>query len=96
MEKARTIGIDAYNLEQRAKAAILNDLLAHYNDGRRKSFYCIAVNLLDIEELQHIKRMLEADTAITCKRPKEKAAYAVQLIQASAEQHNIVLKLRKK
>ena len=46
LEKAMSIGIEQYNLEQQEKTQILSYLLSNYNDGRRKSFFCVAVNLL--------------------------------------------------
>ena len=52
MERARNAGIDLYNAEQLEKARMLRLLLDNYNDGRRKSFYCLAVNLLELPELR--------------------------------------------
>lgn len=49
---ARKIGVCAYNREQAEKVQILNQLLEHYNDGRRKTFFCLAVNLLELSELR--------------------------------------------
>lgn len=43
----KEIGVEVYHLEQGRKLEILKFLLEHYNDGRRKSFFCPAVNLLD-------------------------------------------------
>lgn len=40
MEKAREIGMEAYNAEQVEKAHILDILLAGYNDGRKKTLFC--------------------------------------------------------
>lgn len=50
MEKASQIGIPAYNAEQEEKRKLLDFLLSHYNDGRRKNLFCVAVNLLTIKE----------------------------------------------
>lgn len=54
MKKAQKIGIEQYNSELIEKAEILKYLLANYNDGRRKSFFAIAVNLLDLHDLKNI------------------------------------------
>ncbi len=51
MEKASQIGIPAYNAEQEEKRKLLDFLLSHYNDGRRKNLFCVAVNLLTIKEI---------------------------------------------
>ncbi len=39
LEKAKGIGIEAYNAEQVEKMKILDFLLANYNDGRKKIFF---------------------------------------------------------
>ncbi len=52
MEKAQRTGIEQYNLEQQEKIQILSYLLSNYNDGRRKNFFCVAVNLLELSEIQ--------------------------------------------
>ena len=49
MEKASQIGIPAYNAEQEEKRKLLDFLLSHYNDGRRKNLFCVAVNVGHIE-----------------------------------------------
>lgn len=51
MEKDRRMGLAAYQAEQRKKQEILRFLLETCNDGRRKSFFALAVNLLELEEL---------------------------------------------
>jgi hypothetical protein len=43
--RAQKIGVEAYNKEQARKAKILRTLLSDYNDGRRKTFYCVAINI---------------------------------------------------
>ena len=61
MGKAQQIGIPAYNAEQEEKRKILDFLLASYNDGRRKSLFCIAVNLLEIGEIENILQAVKSD-----------------------------------
>ena len=50
--KMQRIGEEAYNAEQVEKRQILDRLLAAYNDGRKKTLFCLAVNLLPLEELR--------------------------------------------
>lgn len=45
LEKAKNIGIDAYNNEQKEKMQILDYLLMNFNDGRKKTLFCQTVNL---------------------------------------------------
>ncbi len=56
MEKAKCLGIDAYNAEQ---ANILEVLLSNYNDGRKKTLFCVAVNLLELQELQTVLKEID-------------------------------------
>ena len=48
LERAKNIGIARYNLEQQEKVQNLSHLLSNYNDGGRKNFFCVAVNLLEL------------------------------------------------
>ncbi|MBE0451987.1 MAG: DUF3795 domain-containing protein [Clostridia bacterium] len=96
LERAKNIGIAAYNEELDKKKEILEKLLKEYNDGRKKTFYCIAVNLLDLEELEDAMRMVEEfDTSHTL-TVKEKAEQIKSVFEDLAQQKNMVLKLRKK
>ncbi|MEQ2439371.1 DUF3795 domain-containing protein [Solibaculum intestinale] len=93
MQKAMTIGWQAYQAEQEEKAEILHELLEQYNDGRRKTFYGVAVNLLELADLRDIRRRLRETASLPL---KEKAAQAAALLQETAEKRRVVLKLRKK
>ena len=48
------IGEEAYNAEQEEKRQILDRLLTEYNDGRKKTLFCLAVNLLSLEDLRTV------------------------------------------
>ena len=95
LDKAKSLGIDAYQAELAEKISLLENLLASYDDGRRKGFLCLAVNLLALADLKKIAEQLELKA-----RPEQpvqaRAATAVRLFQEMAEQRDIVLKLRKK
>lgn len=93
LERAKTIGISRYNEEQQEKVRILNLLLARYNDGRRKTFFCLAVNLLPLSELEAAVSRLDDPEDLSL---KERSAQAVRLLQSAADTHGILLKLRKK
>ena len=96
LKKAATLGLEAYHQEQEEKVSILSHLLAHYNDGRRKTLYCVGVNLLPLETLRNIVTQLEADPTLEALPQKEKAAFAAKLFQNGAKECKIELKLRKK
>jgi len=94
-EKVKNIGLDAYQAEQNEKVEMLRNLLGNYNDGRQKNFFCIAVNLLEMEDVKHVMEQITYEA-----KPedsiKEKSAIAVRLFQNMADTRNITLKLRKK
>lgn len=95
LEKAQKMGMDAYNQEQQEKIKILYDLLKNYNDGRRKNFFCIAVNLLELSDLQTIMKTIQKENLSTLS-DKEKSLFVVDMIQKVARSHNISLKPHKK
>lgn len=94
-ERAKTVGVSAYLCELDEKSAILRTLLENYNDGRRKTFFCIAVNLLELSELKSVIEQLTAEVGPDIP-VKEKAVLAVSRFQAAAQARGIVLKLNKK
>lgn len=96
MKKAHQIGMEAYNAEQEEKARIVDILLADYNDGRKKTLFCVAVNLLDLQDLQAVLRQIENRADLDTLTLKEKSAFAAGLLQEAAAKNNIELKLRKK
>ncbi len=94
-EKVKKIGIEAYKSELSKKIEILNYLLANYNDGRRKTFFCLAVNLLELQDVEDVMKQIAADDDSNLTL-KEKAVLAVNLFKTMAAKRNIVLKLNKK
>ncbi len=96
LEKAQRIGIDEYNLEQQEKIQILNYLLSNYNDGRRKNFFCVAVNLLELSEIQETINQLRANDELSSLPIKEQCSYVADIFQKIADRRGIKLKLIKK
>ncbi|WP_251210202.1 DUF3795 domain-containing protein [Acetatifactor aquisgranensis] len=96
LEKARSIGIEQYNLEQQKKTQILSYLLSNYNDGRRKNFFCVAVNLLDLSEIKEAIEQIQSNDELPSLPLKEQSLYAAEVFQKIADRRNIKLKLMKK
>lgn len=96
IEKAQRIGTEAYNLEQKKKSELLDRLLSEYNDGRRKTLYCLAVNLLDTDEIQSAILSAESSPGFYTLTLKEKADRIANAFNTAAKKKNIELKLRKK
>ncbi len=90
MEKARAMGPEAYGREQEAKAELLRYLLARYQDGRKKTLYCVAVNLLELPELR--RALEQAEQAAEEERPERLA----QALRQAAQERGLALKLRRK
>lgn len=63
MEKFKELGIELYSAEQQRKNILLNHLLNTYNDGRKKTLFCVAVNLLELEDLEHIISELDKNAS---------------------------------
>ncbi len=96
LEKARSIGIEQYNLEQQKKTQILSYLLSNYNDGRRKNFFCVAVNLLDLSEIKEAIEQIQSNDELPSLPLKEQSLYAAEVFQKIADRRNIKLKFMKK
>ena len=95
MEKAKLAGMDEYKTELDSKIAILEKLLQKYDDGRRKSYYCLAVNLLDLHDLQTVMEQIISDS-VEDAPPKDRVLVTVRSFKEIAERRGVFLKLRKK
>lgn len=67
------------------KRAILDALLARFNDGRRKTLFNTAVYLLPLEDLQSVMADLNSRTELAGQSVKERALAAVELVQQAAD-----------
>ena len=92
MEKAKKLGPEAYGAEQREKIRLLEALLGAYNDGRKKTLYCLAVNLLEVDEIKQVLQTVEGEALPPEKRPGRMAEELKKLAAAKG----IELKLRRK
>ena len=93
---ARTLGLDTYLAQLEEKRTILDVLLAHYNDGRRKTLFNTAVYLLPLEDLRCVMALLDSRPEEDDQPIKERALAAVDLLQQAADRRGINLKLNKK
>lgn len=71
------------------------ELIANYNSGRSKGFYCLAVNLLPISAVDSLMEKIRNNERISEVNIKEKAQEVTGLIKAEASALNIELVLRK-
>jgi acyl-CoA reductase-like NAD-dependent aldehyde dehydrogenase len=77
---------------QKLREGLLKEMLQEFNEGRSKTYYCIASTVLEIEELETaVKRAREAQRLDV----KEKARFLHAILDDIAEKKHYYLKLRK-
>ena len=96
MKKAETEGIENYTRRQERKSEILQELLQGYNDGRRKTFYCLAVNLLPLSEIENVMENLRNSNDLDDLDVKEKAEKVTEDLKRIGREKGILLKMNKK
>ena len=92
LERALAVGTDVYLAELVRK----QEALAEYNDGRRKTFYCAVVSLLELSDVEEVMEQLAAQTAPEAETAGDKARRAVGLFEKKASERGVEWKLRKK
>ena len=86
----------AYLAQLEEKRAILEKLLAHYNDGRRKTLFSTAVYLLPLEDLRFVMAALDSRAKPGEQAVRERALAAAELLQEAADRRGIGLKRNQK
>lgn len=93
IEKAKKIGIEKYHEEQLIKVEILEKLLKGYDNGQRDIFFCLAVNLMDIDDLNSViddANNFDEDMGLN-----DKSDLIKQMLTDLASRRGIALMLRK-
>jgi hypothetical protein len=94
-EKAKRDGIERYAEALDEKIEILESLIGNYNDGKSKGFYCLAVNLLELDTLRDVMQKIREEIGISDAPMKEKIGQIRSLLESSASEAGLELKLRK-
>lgn len=93
IEFIKSKGISAFVKNQQAKEQLVTAMLDKFNDGRSKSFYCIAATVMDIQELkQGIDQARNESKGMDI---KGKAKTFHSIINGVAAKRKYHLKLRK-
>jgi hypothetical protein len=91
-------GLEKFIKHQAIRMKILDFLLNSFNEGRSKSFFCIATTLLPVDNLQVIisksKKRIEGEN-LSPEDIKSKSKIIKKMLNQSARNNNIELKLRK-
>jgi len=94
MDKAAR-DLQEFKRELDAKVEIVEFLIKNYNDGKRKSFYCNAANLLTLADLKEIMKEIENSIEKQDIPVKEKIEKVVAIFIEQAEASGLDLKLRR-
>ncbi|HZK31095.1 MAG TPA: hypothetical protein VFC43_07695 [Methanoregula sp.] len=86
-------GVSEFEKTQKNKEHLLKEMLQGFNEGRSKSYYCIAATVMDIGELEEAldKARKNSDGLAI----QEKSGVLHSLLDEIARQRNYYLKLRK-
>lgn len=70
-------------------------LLSNYNDGRKKTFYCLAINLLELNDIKLVIKQVQ-EVVLDVDSLKDKASKCANCFNEMARKRDIILKLNKK
>lgn len=86
-------GVEAFEMQQKIRADLLRAILKEFNEGRSKTFYCIAATILEIGELESVLEKARAKSKELDIKAKSEVMHL--LLNEIAENKNYFLKLRK-
>jgi hypothetical protein len=89
----RQYGVERFEEQQKIREHLLKEMLQDFNDGRSKSYYCIAATVLKIDELQDI--LTKARNQSKGMQLKEKAKVMHSMLELISKDKGYLLKLRK-
>ena len=95
----KTEGIEKFIEQQKKRISLLEELLDNYNEGRSKSFFCIATAHMSISDLEagleKAKQILK-DENIKDNNLKARSKILKEQLSELADKAKIALKLKKK
>jgi hypothetical protein len=86
-------GVPEFEKKQKIREKLLKKMLRDFDEGRSKSYYCIAVTVFAPEEIRSV--LATADKAQGRMEIKEKSKMLHALLDKAAANKNYCLKLRK-
>jgi len=99
LESIRTNGIERFMEQQNKRSGLLEKMLKDFDEGRSKSFYCIASTLLPIADLETSLEKAEQKSKtdkVALDNDKVKSKILTDLLNESAARSEVRLRLRKK
>jgi len=86
-------GVKKFEELQKLREQLLVQMLKEFNEGRSKSYYCIAATVLEIEELEQAIDRTRKESIDLDMRSKSKVMHS--MLDAIAVKNNYYLKLRR-
>ena len=86
-------GVDEFEEIQKKREYLLKEMLREFNEGRSKSYYCIAVTVMEVGESEEALNQADKDSKGLGFKGKSKVLHSI--LDEIAEQRNYFLKLRK-
>ena len=99
LELIKEKGIDQFLTQQKRRMELLNIMLEDFNEGRSKSFYCIATALLPLDDLEKIlqeSKQQIIEEGIDLNDLKAKSKILKNTLSKIANSKSIELKLKRK
>lgn len=93
LDLIRKYGLEAFIKQQKKRIELLEEMLNEFDEGRSKSYYCIAATVMEIDELK--KALAKARKDSTGLDIKGKAKLLHSKLDEIAEQKVYFLRLRK-
>ncbi len=98
LEYVREQGIEKFIEQQKKRIAVLDTMLRDFDDGRSKSYYCIAATLLTVSDLEESLNRAEQEiktNRVALDDTKARAKILRGFLEGCADKDGIELKLRK-
>ena len=86
-------GVNEFEKLQKMREKVLKEMLQEFNEGRSKSYYCVAATVLEIEELEEALTKAKKDSTGLEIKGKSKVLHSI--LDEIAERKNYYLRLRK-
>ena len=99
LDSIKTCGLDSFIEQQRKRILLLEKMIKSFDDGKSKSFYCIATTLLPIADLEtsleKTEQRLKAEK-IDLDDNRTNSKILKEFLNESAARKGVDLRLRKK
>jgi hypothetical protein len=86
-------GVDAFEKTQKMREHLIKEMVREFNEGRSKSYYCIAATVMEIGELE--EALAKAHKKSDGLAIKEKSRVLHAILDEIAKKRNYYVKLRK-